>query len=229
MARPYKGQRRQRRSSRQESSCIMPKVPRIAVGNNMCYGFPTQLLTKLRYTSTYSLTSTTGSLAKQVMYLNSTFDPDNTGVGHQPLYRDTYAGIYNHYAVVSTKTRCIFQSLFSGTACNSGIVLEDDNNTSSSGNVLIEQNRGLSHLLPPLLGSISNHTFVHNWDCKRDLGIDPFTSEEYKTPVGQNPTEVASLILYNFPADGSSTGTVQVQVLMEFLVLFTELQTPNES
>jgi len=163
------------------------------------------------------------------MYLNSIFDPDNTGSGHQPLYRDTYAGIYNHYAVVSTKSRCTFQSLFTGTACNSGITLEDDNSSSTSGNVLVEQNKGQSHLLPPLLGSVSNHTFVHNWDCKRDLGIDPFTSEAYKTPVGENPTEVAALTLYNFPADGTTSGTTQVMVLMEFTVLFSELKTQPES
>ena len=43
--------------------------------------------------------------------LNSTFDPDLTGVGHQPLGRDQLAGvIYNRYRVHSVKITCDFSA-----------------------------------------------------------------------------------------------------------------------
>lgn len=207
----------------------MPVVPRIALGSSTVYGFPPTLLTKLRYVDTYALISTAGAIAKQVMYLNSTFDPDNSGTGHQPLYRDTYAAIYDQYAVVSCRAIVQFQSLAASTGMVIGAVIDDDNVSSSTPTVLMEQNLGKHMLLPPFTGSISNRTIVISWNCKRHLGIDPFTSQTYKSAVGSNPSEIASLIIWSVPADGSSTATSQVQVTLEMEVLFTELQTPSSS
>lgn len=207
----------------------MPVVPRIALGNRMIYGFPPTLLTKLRYVDTYALVSSSGALAKQIMYLNSTFDPDNSGVGHQPLYRDTYAAIYDQYAVVSTKATVQFQSLATGTSMVVGMVIDDDNTPSTSPTTLMEQNLGKHTLLPPLNGSLSNRTLTISWNAKKHLGIDPFVSQTYKTAVGSNPSEIASLAIWSIPADGTSTATCQVQVTLEMEVLFTELTTPTSS
>lgn len=207
----------------------MPVVPRIAMGAKTMFGFPPVLLTKLRYVDTYALISTAGSLAKQVMYLNSTFDPDNSGTGHQPLYRDTYAVVYDNYSVVSCRAIVTFVSLATTTSVSAGAVFDDNNTSSTSPTTLMEQNSGKHHLIPPLTGSISSHTISFDWDCKSYLGIDPFTSEMYKTDVGANPTELGSLIIWSVPADGSSTATVQVQVTLEQTVLWSELSTPTQS
>jgi len=46
--------------------------------------------------------------------LNSTFDPDLTGTGHQPLGRDQFAGVlYNRYRVHSVKVTCDFSAYLS--------------------------------------------------------------------------------------------------------------------
>lgn len=43
--------------------------------------------------------------------LNSTFDPDLTGAGHQPLLRDQFAGVlYNRYRVHGVKVTCDFSA-----------------------------------------------------------------------------------------------------------------------
>lgn len=224
-----KNARGSRNRNKRANDALMPRVPRIAMGANTMFGFPAVLQTKLRYVDTYALISTAGAIAKQVMYLNSTFDPDNSGTGHQPLYRDTYAGIYDQYAVVSCDYKVQFQSLASSTGMVIGVVVDDDNSTSSTPTVLMEQNNGQHQLLPPFTGSISNRTISGHWDCKRHLGIDPYTSQTYKTAVGSNPTEIASLLIWSVPADGSATATVQVQVTLEFVVIWTELQTPTSS
>lgn len=57
-------------------------------------------LAKLKYSESFS---TTGATIDQVMNLNSLYDPDRTGTGHQPYGFDQYATWYNRYRVYKTK------------------------------------------------------------------------------------------------------------------------------
>jgi hypothetical protein len=198
------------------------------MGNRLQFGFPEKLICKLRYVDHYALQISSGSIAKQVMYLNSTFDPDNTGTGHQPMYRDQYAAIYDQYAVIRTKAVVKFINTDTDTIIVCGMVIDDDNSTSASVTTLCEQSQGQYTILPPLAGSLSSHTFNWLWDCKKHLGIDPFTSQTYKTAVGSNPSEVTSLLIWasNFDA---STLAVTIEVTLEQEVLWTELTTPTGS
>ncbi len=187
------------------------------------------MATKLRYCDIYQITSTTGSTAKQLLNLNSTFDPDQSGVGHQPLYRDTYAGIYDQYAVISAKIRVTFVSNATTSAMLVGCVIDDDNTASTTLSTLCEQSTGVHWLIPNSSGSLNNHTFYLNWSAMKHLGIDPYTSELYKTAVGSNPTEISTLCIWAAPADGTSTTTTTVFVELEQTVLWTELSTPTQS
>lgn len=192
-------------------------------------GFPHSMLAKLRYCDNYTLSITTGSVAKQFMRLNSIFDPDYTGTGHQPLYRDTFAAIYDQYAVVSCEVEVKVCNLSTTAVLETGIVLEDDTSSSGDSRVLKEQATGSYTILPPLAGSLSTHTFRYRWDCKKTLHIDPFSSETYKTQVGTNPTEEADLCIWASVTDGISSTVPVLTVTMLYEVLFTELQTPSIS
>jgi len=175
------------------------------------------------------MTSTTGALAKQLFVINSIYDPDSTGTGHQPLYRDTYAAIYDQYAVVSATAKITFCSNATTTSLLVGVVFDDDASTSTSYTVLAEQNTGKHLFLPNNGGSLSTRTLTMQWDCKKMLGIDPFASQTYKTAVASNPSEQATMLVWVQPADLSSTTVTQVQVEIDFVVLFTELTTPGGS
>lgn len=187
------------------------------------------MLTRLRYVDAYALTSTAGSLAKQLFVINSTFDPDSTGTGHQPLYRDTYAAIYDQYAVVSAKIKVTFTSNATTSSMIVGGVFDDDTSTSASTIVMLEQNTSKHLFLANNVGALSNGSLTFHWDCKKMLGIDPYTSQTYKTAVGSNPSEQAIFAVFAAPADLASTTVTQCLVEIDFLVLFTELQTPTVS
>jgi hypothetical protein len=191
-------------------------------------GFPHSMVSQLRYVDSYSLTITSGSLAKQVMRWNSTFDPDLTGTGHQPLYRDTYAAIYDQYAVIRASIEVKICNTDTSNLIICGIVSEDDAASSSTVDTLCEQATGQHTTLPPLAGSLSTHTFRMDWDCKKMLHIDPFTSEAYKTAVGNNPTEESDLVIWatNFSAASQS---VNATVTLVQEVLWTELSSPTQS
>lgn len=67
--------------------------------------FPLHKFYKLRYTGLYQLTiGATGTFGTmQSMRLNSLFDPDLTGSGHQPYGYDQIAAVYNRYKVYGAK------------------------------------------------------------------------------------------------------------------------------
>lgn len=65
-------------------------------------GFPVKANVKLKYSATISLNAGANSRAINSFRANSVFDPDFTGVGHQPLGFDQWAAVYGAYRV----TKC---------------------------------------------------------------------------------------------------------------------------
>jgi len=53
----------------------------------------------LRYVQDFTLDASGTASATRLFAVNSIFDPDKTGAGHQPMFRDNYAAIYGTYRV----------------------------------------------------------------------------------------------------------------------------------
>lgn len=83
-----------------------PAAPKVRIGGGAAVsvrvqdtGFPSTMFRKLVYNSAaITLTSTTAEVFYQ-FNLNSIFDPNRTGAGHQPMGRDQFALLYNTYRV----------------------------------------------------------------------------------------------------------------------------------
>jgi hypothetical protein len=192
-----------------------------------CFGAPDRLMTTLRYHSIGSISSTSGAPGSYAFRWNSTFDPDITSTGHQPLYRDSFAAIYDHYSVVSARAMVRFQNDTSDPFLV-GVVTDDNSSPSTTLDTLCEQAHGQQAMMSPLTGSRSSVKFFIGWSCKKVLGINPFASETYKTPVGSNPAEESDLILWAADAAGN-TNSVIFDIELEYDVLWTELTTPSQS
>jgi len=63
-----------------------------------------------KYSDIYSESLATVTGTNQVMNLNSIFDPDRTGTGHQPYGYDTMATLYNRYRVLSVDYKITFHA-----------------------------------------------------------------------------------------------------------------------
>lgn len=64
-------------------------------------GFPNAKTVALRYVQSFSLNPGSGVVAGQVFRMNNLFDPDYSGGGHQPMFYDNYAALYQKYRVNS--------------------------------------------------------------------------------------------------------------------------------
>lgn len=66
--------------------------------------FPASIIKRLRYSTTFSLTTTAGAITgTQVFRANDLFDPDFSGTGHQPMGFDQMCLWYNHFCVLRSR------------------------------------------------------------------------------------------------------------------------------
>lgn len=80
--------RKAKRSSRALTTVIRGVTP-----------YPSRMITKMKYCETVNFTSGAGFKVLKIN-LNSIFDPNRSGTGHQPYGRDQYETIYNRYRVI---------------------------------------------------------------------------------------------------------------------------------
>jgi hypothetical protein len=173
------------------------------------------------------MTSTVGSIAKQVYRWNSIFDVDLTGGGHQPLYHDTYAAIYNNYTVVKARARIKF--INTSTAPVIVGLTTDDNSTSATNvDTLSEQNHGRQEILPPISGALSVKQFHDKWDFATWFNVNPLSADSVKTTIGTDPNDISALVCFMQTLDASTASCyIEAEIVQE--VLFSELLSPSQS
>lgn len=196
------------------------------LGRERAFGFPNSMITKLRYCDNLTLTSTAGVISRYLYAANGIFDPDITGIGHQPLYRDSYAVIYDQYVVLGAKITCVFSNngVFPQVI---GIVGEDDSVMTSVVTTACEQSNSFTTLqsaagAPPMV-------LTCTFDPLRDFGVRVKDDGSSATAVAANPSELWCFGVFMASSDLISTSTCQVKVTIEYTVKFTELQTPVQS
>ncbi len=103
MPRKYSKSRRPRRRRR---------ARKMRVQRPILSGFPSRKLVKLKYVdSNVTLDPTNIGIAGAAQYvyrMGSLFDPDYTGVGHQPMCYDQWSAIYRRYTVLGAKITAQF-------------------------------------------------------------------------------------------------------------------------
>jgi len=192
------------------------------------YGFPNTIITKLRYCDTIQQTSTTGSVWGYVFAANGIYDPDISSTGHQPMYRDNFAALYDQYVVLGSKITVTCTNLSTTNGAIIGINGDDDSSGSSTLATKMEQNNSLwSHLGPQGSGQ-DTVTIRANHSPLRDFGVAVKDDGSSATAVGANPGELWCFQVFG-AAYGANTNTFQFSVEIEYTVKFTELQTPVQN
>lgn len=189
-------------------------------------GFPATVITKLRYGTFVTLTAGVGSVAGNVYSANSIFDPDVTGVGHQPLYRDQYAAIYSKYTVLGSKITARFAP-GAGIPCQVGINKDDNSTTTNTLETLLEQ-PGSVCTIAGALGAEAM-TLASTYSPLRDLGTDVKDDGASATDQGASPTDAFVYKVWAISADAVTPTSCVVQVIIDYTVKFSELITPIQS
>jgi len=193
-------------------------------------GFPDQLRTVLRYKENgISFTAST-TPAAQVYRMNSLFDPNLTGTGHQPNQFDQLAALYLYYVVTACRVKV--QILNEGTVEIDCVLVYTDNNTSTqtvenlsearwSKNICIGIQSSGKSVANLSLGTAS----IMNLMGEKDLNTDPSTY----AGIGNNPVDPVYAIFKMSAADAITNVKAIANFEIFFDCTFKELSPVTES
>jgi len=157
-----------------------------------------------------------GVVGNQVWNLNSIFDPNRTGLGHQPYGHDTFATLYNRYRVIGC-SYAITISQNGDTATNQlpvvlGALPSNEVDTVSNMSELREKPR--SKYIVQMYGSPARtlRGYVSIPSLIGRTKAQYMADDRFQAAFGATPNESAILNTYiGMPNDGAVTALLSVQ------------------
>lgn len=218
---------RKRRSYNKKRRVIRSRKP-----NNM--GFrPLGLkhAAKLRYCETITLNPGVGLNTTHIFSANGCYDPNTTGVGHQPYGFDQLMSMYNHFTVVGSQCTIKLANSSGSLPYYAGILLRDSataTSTTLDTSLILEQPGNKMKLLG--YGASGAGGGPNSMKCK-------FSTRKFFTKnrgaiiedallrgdATSNPTEQAYYHIMLAPQTASDDINLQaIMVIIDYYVVFTE-------
>lgn len=179
--------------------------------------FPPMQRAVLRYVEDISFNAGQATVDHSLFRANSIFDPDASGIGHQPYGHDQYSNIYNHYRV----DKCIItaQSGSTGVGNIMGIAVQSDATLVASSTAIREQKgttfTTLSSYAQP--AKVTNH-----WSKKSTF---PNDADGYTAQFGSNPSEEVFFDVFCTGNGLTDPGAIAVTVTLTYYVTMYEPRT----
>lgn len=198
---------------------------------------PNKFATKLRYAESFSLNPPAGGLVGTYIFsANGLYDPNVTGVGHQPRGFDQIMTMYDHATVIGSKITVHFTTAglvgVSGPL-TVGIALKDGTTAASSKNDYMEGRNVRSGILRrnATTDDCFSITLSKAFSARKFLGISkPMSSSILRNTTSANPAEQAYYHLFAQVLTGATdSASIDCQVVIDYLVVFTEPKQPPQS
>lgn len=209
------------------------RIARNPVVKNSCdfgRGFPLKVKQTMKYVEQVGVVCTAGAANSYIFSCNGLYDPNITSTGHQPLYFDQMAALYDHYCVLGSKitVRCAPIS-----STNTPVIMNiyiDDNASGVASSPLSQAEQTLSQR-PRYVwnGDIANIVMNSNWSAKKFFGGNVLANTDLQGTSASNPTEQSYWIITAQPSNFSDTLTIQLLVEIEYIVVWKELRDVAQS
>lgn len=188
-------------------------------------GFPKQMKITHRYCDTFGLDSTSGTLGIVRFACNGMFDPDLTGVGHQPYYFDQLGALYNHYHVIGSKIKVTVVAATPTSVVrpvNVCLCRNDDSIPYNTTIAMRERNEAQFGMLQPTADS--KVSLMMDWSAKKMFGGGIMANDSLKGTTSANPSELTEYHLCVETVDQVSTSSLTVQLVIEYIAIWNELK-----
>lgn len=215
-----------RRASKRKA--IRRKAPRrkfkMTTVNRGLQPFSSRFITKMKYSDSIALTALNGY--QYAFNLNSCFDPNQTGVGHQPYGWDNLTPIYNRYRVISAKY--VINAYNNSNAIRFGCIVTNDGAPINNMSELAENPRAQTRVQLP---SGSTQTIVSSISIPKLMGrtkAQYMADDRFQALVTASPAELALLTIYGQTINDTATD-VSVVVTLEYTVEFFDPKPIDQS
>ena len=202
--------RYRRRTRRRRPRRRRRKRRRYGLRTRVTQGLPDSLMVTLTYGFQFVTTEIAISNLEQLRG-NSCFDPDFTGIGHQPHYFDQYAAFYGRYMVYSSSVALKMRNNTT-TAVTVGLWPSVDSSTVvSNGDSLREQPYVRTRLLAPGDGAAIVR-LNHRMTTSKMRGGTVF-SDEWGALISANPSRQWYWNIFQVSPSGDAVGVVTTGIL----------------
>ena len=185
---------------------------------------PTSLKVQLRYFETgLTIDPIAGGLADEYVFsANGLYDPNISGVGHQPLSFDQYMAMYDHYSVIASKITVFARNGDDTQPQVVGVRYSDKATEESDPRLIIENGRCVYRLMDE--GNESDAvSFSMGLNIGKVLGRKNVLDEDdLRGDNASNPTEQAYYHVFGFPDTAVDSGSIRITVQIDYVAIFTE-------
>lgn len=200
----------------------------LVTGSGSGLAFPDRLSTVLTYADN-AQTAGVPTYATRYWALNSVYDPDATGAGHQPRFFDQYAAIYARYLVTKVEVNiAVRQRVSHGIGL---VVLPTNGIPTLTPSLFPAEFRRASFPVitssnqPPAVYAATLHPHAIAGVTREVYMAD----DRFQSGVGSNPTEVMNLGAYMYSLDATTSLDVEWSTVLKYHVDFFDLAVPGPS
>lgn len=184
----------------------------------------------LRYATNIQLNPGLGDVpATWTFAANGLFDPDITGVGHQPLGFDQMMTFFHNYTVLNCRIRVNIHNADVNYPQIWGIAADGDSAPPTSAQQYIEQGEMVYSMTSPLgdgqtVGELSKMVSIKGFS-----GKDPRNDMDWSGDSTSNPNDIVYLHVFTSTIQSVDGAAQTLQVLLEYDTLFSEPKTVPQS
>jgi len=236
MKRSYDGQFKARRSAPKTKTTkeittkrYIPTVkPRFDPFKLPLGGMPASKMVRLRYAEEFNLNPPSSGPVAYTFSANGAYDPNITGVGHQPNGFDQMMQFYNHYQVIKSKCMAKFTATTTGNIVPAymDVLLTDSGSrvVAMSTYDFLEHatGRGDGYQVGTERNYIGQPSGITKYfDSKKFFRRKENDSSLLGT-IGSNPPEQAYFEVALCPIAANNPEVVNCLVLIDYIIMFTE-------
>lgn len=192
-----------------------------------------KLKTKMIYHEEFNLdVGAAGVPVTYVFSANGLYDPNITGIGHQPRGFDQLVGtLYDHFVVIGAKLTWTAHNADTGNANQMVLSLRDNSVSPSSPNDIMEYRYIKRAMLSPEGSGPNVKTLTLICNPNKFLGRSkPLSDPDLKGSSLANPVEQAYFHCSVLPGpSGVDTGVIYNQVRIEYTAILIEPRMPPVS
>lgn len=208
----------------------MVRKRRSNIARSLKAPIPDKAIAKLRYAVNLTINPST-SVYNYVFRANSCYDPDFTGVGHQPIGFDQWMGLYNHFYVAGSKMTVDFMSTNTGVTSSSFVVGThlDASASNTTINSELVRERANTNWTTLTNGHAVGKAKRRMKFSHRKFFRTPLFDDQFKGTASSDPEEQAYFYLWAYTPGGTDGDSIYCVVTLEFIVAFRERKPLNQS